>query len=237
MANNNAPVGNWKARKRANLPLMTQRMMRVLQAMRAAKDADYPFVYLDNIHPRTVNALIRRGWIFQSEGKGLDRDRYCITQAGLKALKVYERPPERRWDRICPACGLRPKKVYPSGRLYGYCDECERKSKRRAYQLFGRRLDPDGLCARCKRRKRHQYPSGYIIPYCKTCRREKRAEERQRKHERLLQRIRNGEVLLCYRCKTQPRYHNETAVYDYCYDCYREYQNEYHRKRRQRRST
>lgn len=220
---------NGKARKLTNQPLMTALMERALQQLRGADQAGAPFVHLPDVHKHTIRALVKRDWIFAS--KGLDGTRYRITGRGLKALKAYEQPP-RRYDGICPVCGVRPKKVYPGGRQYGYCDECEREHKRRMWKMKGKQLDRTAPCSDCGIRPRHIYPSGAIIIYCYECRQSRRAEERRRKHARLLERIRSGEVILCIRCHAAPRYHTTNTVYDYCYDCYRAYMNDYNDRRR-----
>lgn len=103
----------------------------------------------------------------------------------------------------------------------------------KAYERTPKRTD--GLCPNCGIRPRHVYPSGHIIIYCKECRQERRKEERQRKYKNHLERIRNGEILLCLRCHEKQRFHSDKVVYDYCRECYYEYQNEYNRRRKAER--
>lgn len=218
-----------KARKLTNQELMTAKMETVLIALRDAANTGTPFIHLTDAHQHTLRALVRRDWIFPSAGK--DGTRYKITGRGLKALKAYEQPPYRQ-DGICPTCGVRPRKVYPGGRHYGYCHECELESKRRMWKMKGKQIDRNAPCSDCGIRPRHVYPSGAVIIYCYECRNERRKEERRLKHARLLQRIRDGEVILCIRCHAAPRYHNSKHVYDYCYDCYRAYMRDYNDRRR-----
>lgn len=219
----------WKQRRRAGLPVMSRHMMLVLQDMRAAKASGFPFVDLSGVHKRTINALVRFDWIFESPG--LDGVRYKITLRGEKALKVYERP-TYRYDGLCPRCGLRPKKNWSSGKTCGYCDECLRKRDKRQYALKGHQFRPDSVCPMCKERPRLTYRNGKQHTYCAECRHARRAQERRRQHDLNLERIARGEVLLCRRCKAQPRYHTNKYVYDLCPDCQRAYMNAYNARRR-----
>ncbi len=173
-------------------------------------------MHLPDVHGRTLWSLLNRDWIFKSPG--LDGVRYKLTGRGLKALKVYE-PTLRRDDGICPACGIRPRNVYPGGREYGYCAECEREHKR------------EGLCPRCKERPKHVARTGRVASYCLQCKAERAKDERKRKHQRLLERIAAGEHIKCLKCD-QPRYHTQNTVYDYCYEHYWQYMNEYNDRRR-----
>jgi hypothetical protein len=59
--------------------------------------------------------------------------------------------------------------------------------------------------------------------------------ERRKRNARFLAKIESGEVLLCRACKCKPRYLSGGWVTDYCYDCYRAYQNNYNARRRNRR--
>lgn len=208
---------DWTMRHRDGLPSCTYRMLAVLQTLRAAKQADCPFVLLPGIHKRTLNALTERDWIFESDAP--DGTRYTITGRGLKALKVYSEPNRYRTDGLCKDCG-RPRKQAKSGYTYIYCDECQKQHNNRAYRLKGNQLKPDGLCARCGKRQRHTYPSGHTIPYCKPCRDRMRKGERKRKQRRLLKRIQEGEHIPCLKCD-QPRYVSGNTVQDYCYTHYR----------------
>lgn len=218
----------WGNRKRRDLPLCTPPMMKVLLALREAAAADSPFVHLPHVHAATIKSLLERDWIFASPGS--DGIRYKLTGRGLKALKVYE-PTLRRSDHVCPACGVRPRKVYPNGREYGYCDECEKEHKRKQWKLKGKQLKHEGLCPRCKVRPKHKTNSGRVQSYCNTCKKEKAKAERKRKHQRLLERIAAGEHVKCLKCD-QPRYHTENTVYDYCYEHFRQYMSEYNDRRR-----
>lgn len=222
---------HWKSKqvKRHGLPPMTRCMAEVLAELRAAQQADMPFIHLPDLHYRTRRSLILRDWIFASPG--LDGTRYKITGRGLKALAVYEQPIQRRDDGLCPTCGVRPRKVAKTGYVYGYCAECQRLHDNRQFALKGHQLDPNSLCPRCGERPRYRYPSGFIIAYCYECRAAMRQDERRRKHARLLARIQAGEFIPCIRCKKCPRYHTDKLVYDYCHECYRAQQNDYNRRK------
>lgn len=228
MNNPYTPVSNWKQRRRHGMN-MSRRMLLLLQQMRQAKQDDWPWVILEGVHKRTINSLLKFGWVAASVG--LDGTRYSITVAGLKALSIFEQPP-RRFDGICPACGIRPKQTKPNGRIYGYCVECEREHKRKQYHLGRYRMNPDALCCQCHERPRHRTANGKVSAYCTQCRHARRAQERQRMHELNLERIRRGEVLLCRRCKERPRRYTDKYVHDYCRECQREYMNEYNHRRR-----
>lgn len=152
--------------RRGNLPPVTQTGIDVLLRLREAKQDGWPFIHLPDVHWHTTNALERKGWIFSSDG--LDGTRYKITDAGLKALKVYERP-ARKFDGLCPTCRLRPRYQRKNGRLDPYCAECSNESNRRRYHLGRTRLKPDGVCARCKVSQRHTSRTGRTYSHCKTC--------------------------------------------------------------------
>lgn len=218
----------WGSRKRRDLPLITPPMMKVLLTLRAATEADSPFIHLPGVHGSTIKSLLARDWIFASPGS--DGTRYKITGRGLKALMVYEQT-LRRSDHICPVCGVRPRHVFPNGREYGYCAECDREHKHKQWKLKGKQLKPDGLCPRCKVRTRHVTRNGTIRAYCNVCKKEMAKEERKRKMQRLLARITAGEHIKCLKCD-QPRYHTQNTVYDYCYEHYWQYMNEYNDRRR-----
>lgn len=216
-------------RLRKGLPQMKPKMMRVLLYLEACKAQGFPWVHLPEglvWYQHSLRAMQRppRCWIMASDG--LDGVRYKLMPAGERALKVY-RPVVRRRDGICPVCGERPRHVSPkTGRRYGYCVECEREHKRKLWKLNGgKQLKLEGLCMRCKQRPRRVNSVGKTDGYCVECKKEMRAGERKRRNERDLARIRNGEVLLCRKCKAAPRWVAKNSVYDYCHACYREYKN------------
>lgn len=220
-----------KARRMGGFLPITRPMMIVLMQLRKAKALGFPFIPVDKCDPRTLRTLVKREWIFVSPKHELDEARYKITDLGQRVLTVYLRPVQRT-DGICPDCGEKPKHVGKTGYVYGYCIDCNRKKGRRSYQLKGNQLNPEGLCARCKKRPRYQYPSGFVIPYCEKCRSIRRKRERKQKHKNRLKRIRQGELILCIRCKAKPIYHTKKTTYDYCHDCYREQQNDYMNRRK-----
>ena len=211
-------------------PLMTSNMMDVLDYLRRAKQDGWPFVPVEDIDPRTLRALFNRDWIFESTGP--DGSRYCITERGERAYKVYEQP-TRRNDDICPTCGIRPRHVSQSGRKDGYCLECGNESKRKAYRLKRPGKNPQSMCPRCHKRPRHVYASGRACTYCLHCKNLRSRHGKKRWHKEKLKRVQAGEVLICTRpgC-TRPRHVTPSCVYDLCREHYREWHNDYrHRKK------
>lgn len=122
--------------KRKGLPIMTVVMRRVLRFMLEQKQRDYPWLYLDEVQPKTLAALLRNGWIIQSPANALDRTRYTITRKGLQALEVYgtSRTVGRPATDICPRCKTNPKRVWGSGRQCAYCKRCNLVRQRKARQ-------------------------------------------------------------------------------------------------------
>lgn len=223
-----APSPIWKQRKRRGLPSMTAKMLAVLQQLRAAKEADWPFVTFKGVYKSTIKALEDRYWIFPS--KGLDGVRYGITSKGEKALKVYELP-SKRYDGICPTCEQRPKHVTRGGRREGYCLDCLRASARRARALKLKRKRGDVFCSRCHKRPRHRHKNGTFNTYCDHCKRVMARRWKRKAFKRQLERARRGE-LICIRCKDAPRHYTEKSVYDYCAGCLKVYMREYNDRRR-----
>lgn len=152
---------------RGNMARVSLNGINVLHQLREAKQNDWPFIHLPDVHKNTTRALERKGWIFGSLGS--DGIRYTITSAGLKALKIYEKP-ARRFDGICPTCGTRPKRVRANGRLDPYCRECRAVSNRRRHQLGIQRLIPGRLCANSKcSNVRYTSPKGRTYSRCLAC--------------------------------------------------------------------
>lgn len=214
----------------------TQTMIDVLQQLQSAAQNDNPYLALNGVHGRTIWALVQRDWIVgsyekQSKKKRLVNPMYRITGRGKKALKIFTAPTTNHRDGLCPSCRERPKHRYKSGNFAGYCYPCLRETWKRKWKLFGYQKDPDGLCPICQIRKRHITPSGNVRSYCLPCRRERSKETRKRRNQQLLERIQQGEVLLCYRCKERPRHiYNNTTVSDYCHECSKEYHREYEQR-------
>lgn len=216
--------------KRANLPICTAKMLDVLKQLREGYQADRPFMYLDDVHGRTIRSLIYRDWIVKSvDRKGLDRPRYKITGRGLKACAIYEVPPEeydiRRSDGICPRCCERPRGVYSTGRRKAYCDDCTQLRNQRRYHFFGYQKKP-GLCPTCNKLPKHITGSGSVRSYCLPCRRKQAKVYRKQKYAREFAMVQRGEVLLCYRCHERPRWLTGKTLQDYCEDCTRTYRIE-----------
>lgn len=227
------PNDYWKRRR--NGILLSSMQFAVLKDLYNAKQAGYDFVFLPNTHARTLNPMFELDWIFKSPG--IDGVRYKITKRGEEVFHIFDRQPYRN-DGLCPQCGQRPretrKKGHKKGRLAPYCSVCKKEVENRRYHKNGRRLNPETLCSRCKQRPRHVYPSGNMITYCYECRADIRKEEKQRQAIRLLEQLQTDSPPLCIRCKSAPRYSTGKTVYDYCYTCYRETQNEWMRRHKLR---
>lgn len=221
------PEQHWQ-RKR-NGQWCTSRMFEVLSCLLDAKRQDWPAVRLFPVHKRTINSLLSRGWITISPG--LDGARYSITSEGERAHRHFAKAP-RRFDGICPTCGVRPKMVSASGTTYGYCKECEQKYRKFRNDKNLNRINPDRLCSCCHQRPLHRYSGGRLSTYCTECRHAQRKAEKRAQHDRDLERIRNGEVLLCRACKKEPRAYTERYVRDRCPACQKQYMDEYNARRR-----
>ncbi len=207
---------------------MTSPMFEALKLLRDAKKLEWPFIPLEGFHKLTIDALIRRRWIFASPG--LDGTRYKITDAGERALRIFEKPSRSNPDKICPTCGIRPKHVSASGKTHGYCLECDRDLGRRKRQHGVPRFKSD-ICPRCQKRKRYHYPGGGIATYCKHCNRIMKRRNKKANKQRKIEQARRGE-LICIRCKVKPRHYTEVSVYDYCQDCLKVYMADYNDRRR-----
>lgn len=146
----------WKQRRLTGYPPMTAHQRRVLEHLRDCKAQDWPAVHLDGVRKHTINALVKRDWIFESPG--LDGVRYTITARGQQALDAYSAPTRQyRHDGLCPDCGERPVYVTPSGNNLGYCLECRRDRQNRKYRETGTGLTPGKLCPRCCQRLHHTH--------------------------------------------------------------------------------
>ncbi len=224
-------MSEWQ-RKIEGYARMTAIMFDVMVRLARRDAAGFPFDVLDGVHKRTIDAMIRRDWIFAS--KGIDGDvLYKLTRRGKLAHRMYRTPLEsRRYDGICPICGVRPKAYTRNGNCYGYCKECDREKRKRQRRLFGNQKDPNSICPRCGERKVHITASGNVRSLCQPCRRAESKVARKRQTRRKLERIAQGEVLLCIRCKAAPRYHTVNTVFDYCHSCLRAYMNDYNYRRR-----
>lgn len=221
--------GYWQ-RGRRGLPQMTSYMMPVLQFLRDAKREGWTFVALDKVHGKTLNTLLERDWVFESVG--IDGSvKHSITERGLQALKVYE-PKLRRDDGMCPECEGQPVHRYKSGRKAGYCKDCLSKRAKDNYVRRVGQARPDRLCSRCRKFPRYVRPSGRCIPYCLHCKNVLGRRQKRRMHKRNIKRIQNGELLPCLRegCNEQ-RYHSQNTVYDWCHKHYREYMNDYYKRK------
>jgi hypothetical protein len=197
------------------------------------KSDGIPFVELD-LDPRTIRFLTGQDWIVASRW-GIDgKTLYQITGRGEKAHGVFAKP-GRRFDGICPECGERPKAIGKNGYKYPYCLPCEHQLKARRRQLFG----DEGkirLCPDCGLRVVKRSSTGTFRSWCAPCEKKRRKEERRRRNQRYLALIKRGDPPMCRRCKEQPRHLVGEWVSDYCYQCYRDYQNEYNRRRESRRN-
>lgn len=217
------------ALKRNGLPSCTRTMWEVMHHLLATKQAGYFFVPLHDVHHRTIHALVERDWIVSTK----DGQRHQITGRGEKAYRVYSNSNHdtRRFDGLCPDCGERPKIETPSGRDYGYCEQCLRKRRRRQRVDLTQRYK-DRTCPRCGTRQRHITKSGNVRPYCKPCRREHSKDYRKRYNAELLERIQNGYIKYCSSCHTEPVRITGNTVHDYCEDCHKAYMREYRQSRK-----
>lgn len=218
-----------KQRNRAGLPGMSELMQTILQQLRTAKQQACPFVCLAHIHARTLRAMERHDWMVRAD-KGAGKGCYTITGRGLAALAVYETPSKYRCDGLCPDCGVNPKHVSASGKQFGYCTECYRVRSNEKYREKGHQYRADALCPDCGERPRMVCSTGFVKPYCQECVKRRMKEERARKYARKLARIQAGEFIACSCCKTRPVYVSGSAVYDYCYACYRQKQNTWNKR-------
>lgn len=226
------PVENWTQRERHGM-VMTRREMGILQYLHQAKerDSECPFADLPGVHKLTIRALMRKGWIFISPGKGLDTPKYYISEQGERALRIFEQPP-RRYDGICPSCNERPVHISSSGRRTGYCLECGNELSRRKYHHgVPKGSEDNSVCPRCNKRPRHVLPGGKQITYCEHCNRVMKRRNKRKNKQRKMELARRGE-LLCIRCKAKPRHYTDKSVYDYCEDCWHQYMREYNDRRR-----
>lgn len=204
----------------------------VLKFMSDAKKDGWPALPLDEVHGSTIKVLLREGWIISTDGQ--DGTRYHITFEGERAAKLGNLPVQPyRFDGICPRCCERPRAMRSTGKLAPYCGECNRESGRRKYALGIDTAKPGRMCSRCKKRPVLTRSSGRTITYCRHCKNVLNRRAKKRWHKQKLERIRNGEVLLCTRpgC-TNPRHHTERTVSELCHDHYREWHNDYRHRRR-----
>ncbi len=224
-------MSKWQ-RKIEGYERMTAIMFDALRRLSEAHDRGNIYYPLDGVHIRTIRAMIARDWIIAGEG-GRYEGCYHMTRRGALAFRMYRTPLEsRRYDGICPICGVRPKAYTRNGNCYGYCRECDREKRRRQRELFGQQKNPNRICPRCGERKVHVTASGNVRSLCQPCRRKDQKVARKRQTRRKLERIAQGEVLLCIRCKAAPRYHTVNTVSDYCHSCLRAYMNDYNYRRR-----
>lgn len=110
----------WVRRTIVPLPSMTARQLELLDRLRDCPRGDT----LEWAHKAIINSVTsaERGWVEARDVNG--QVRYFITIAGRRAYAVYSAPDRRRFDGICPMCGVRPRKVNPNGKKQGYCAEC-----------------------------------------------------------------------------------------------------------------
>jgi hypothetical protein len=214
--------------KRGDFPVTTITMVNVLKRLRMTKEAGHAFAELNGVRKDTIEALIVRDWIVQVN-KAFGEMAYTITGRGLKALIVYEKPSAKRTDGICCRCSERPTGMYGTGRKKPYCDECMVLVQKRQRDLKGQQANIR-TCPQCKKWAVKVCSTGRIKPYCDRCLRKRRKQEKRRKRRRLLYQYLAGCHLPCPKCGEQ-RYCSGNTVQDYCYQHYREYQNEYLRRR------
>jgi len=152
--------------QRANLPSCTNLMLDVMLLLIHIADNDLPYSTLDDVHGTTINALIKRDWIFPSRGKIDTRTFYMITGRGRKAATVYSCD-TRRYDGVCPNCGKNPVYYFPGGSRSGYCKDCLHEYDRSRAKFS--KKNPDKLCPRCGKHPRHVTSGGHVKTYCTKC--------------------------------------------------------------------
>ncbi len=212
---------------------LSEKQAIVLRILQSGVDAGFPFQAIA-VHKATINTLVRDDFVFRSAG--IDGIKYKITSRGSNILKMYEMPVEsRRYDGICPTCGIRKKHVYASGLKYGYCQQCETVRRRRQAQMqdYRPKLVKDRICPRCKIRMCHIRQSGVLCSSCLKCRAEVVTERRPARIAQRLAAIASGDVPKCCKCD-EDVYYTERSVYDYCQKHLRIYMNDYNRRRRQK---
>ncbi len=211
---------------------LSEKQAIVLRMLQSGVDAGFPFQAI-SVHKVTIDALVRNDFVFRSVG--IDGIKYKITSRGSNILKMYEMPVEsRRYDGICPTCGIRNRHIYPSGRKYGYCLECESGRRKRQAQMHGYRpkLVKERICPCCKIRMCHVRESGVLVSSCLKCRNEVDRERRPARTAARLAAIAIGDAPKCCKCD-EDVYSTERSVYDYCQKHLRIYMNDYNRRRRQ----
>lgn len=209
------PSGYWMRTRRGE-PVMSSLMLDVLLRLQAALRDDTPFIHLENVHKRTLNALLCRDYIFASPG--LDGVRYKLTGRGEKAIQIYNAPPLRRSDGLCPTCGIHPIHHYSTGASAGYCKECASAYKNLQQKRL-RKQQRGRICPDCRERECYVTSTGSLRAWCKPCMDKRRKIEREKRRRIALERVQSGEVLLCYCCKAKPRQVTANTVQDYCFDC------------------
>jgi ribosomal protein S14 len=157
---------------------------------------------------------------------------YKITRRGINLLKAY-RQRERRNDKLCPRCNEKPRHVSANGRVAGYCKEC--KNEVHAEVLERQRHKPNNQpCANCGREPRAVSSSGHIFQYCRQCLRDMGKHYREKNEQERLQRVKQGEVILCSRCGERPAAVRRSGVKHYCDECIRYFDRKHKRNRKLR---
>lgn len=213
---------------------MSANELAVLKRLQAAKQAGEEFIPLPDVHQRTLNALFRKDWLFTRER--FDGVMHKLTERGERAIKVYDAPPIRRTDGICPDCGEQPVHVFKTGRKAGYCKGCLSKLAAREYAHNLYLPKAGKLCSRCGKRPILVRASGKSITYCAHCNRVIKRREKKRLRRRKARLMQAGTVLICTKpgC-TNPRYCMPNTISDWCYDHYRAYQTEYNKRKKAER--
>lgn len=220
---------NWQ-RRRIGFAPMSAKCMAVLQFLADAKAKGWPFVALDGVHKRTINALFEYDLIDISRTG--DDVRYKITDRGERTRKAYETP-TRRSDGMCPDCGIRPRAVSKSGKRYGYCTKCRNKYNRNFFKFHRVRPNADKLCAHCGKKPRAISRSGYVYPYCRNCWNSRSRKRKVKLRTAQVRQAQRGVILICTvpGC-TNPRHVSKSTVREYCYEHYSQWQKQYQAKRK-----
>ena len=130
-------------KRRPGLPPMNGAQARALALISEASKGGSVFAPIPKAACawQTLRSLVRADYIVEAPAHvaGPDEQWYTITRRGKTALELYTQPSTRRYDGLCPRCGIRQRQRYSSGRLGDYCNPCARKKLKAAYDSSQRR--------------------------------------------------------------------------------------------------
>lgn len=213
-------VIGWEKRIVNGEPI-TAMMYYVMREMQSIAD-EFIWVTLDDISDNTIRALLRRRLINKAEIQGSTK--YMLTSRAVDILVILNKPDDG--SKICPMCKTNVKHIGESGKLQRYCLLCNRERCRLRYLKNGTERSKGAKCPKCKG-KLHRHSGGGLCGYCKKCYLEYSSNEKKRRNQRMLQRLQNGEVVLCAKCGNFPRHYTLNTAYGRCLNCLREYRMSY----------